>query len=158
MSDIQDLIRSEETAYAVRDQPRNAALERTADLLAACLVGVSIITVLVMMFLTPASFFGVLTSLITIGWLVLIYVVVRVVTELLRILKRSAGVPFEGTMTGPSSVEVMRCSICVATLDGGPACPGCGRAIVHHGATRIRADDTPPNDAPPNETPASGST
>lgn len=126
------------TAHRVLDTKRSnsGGLETTVDFWATVLLLLGIITsffiVLVGMIAGAQPFWFVLllATCVAIGMAV-VWVVLRSLAEILRLLKKIAGLQYSGEITGTeSSHQFFACSNCGQMLHSETTCDTCGAKIV----------------------------
>lgn len=102
-------------------------LETIADLAAfiALLLGALVAFVLLMTF----TWVGALSSLITIVLSTFSWLLLRILAEHLRLLKKIAGHEYQGTITGVSEYTVFACGNCRMMLHNEHTCETCGAKI-----------------------------
>lgn len=126
------------TAHRVLDTKRSnsGGLETTVDFWATVLLLLGIITsffiVLVGMIAGAQPFWFVLllATCVAIG-IAVVWVVLRSLAEILRLLKKIAGLQYSGEITGTeSSHQFFACSNCGQMLHSETTCDTCGAKIV----------------------------
>lgn len=129
------------TAHRVLDSKRSTSggLESTVDFWATVLLLLGIITsffiVLIGMIAgaQPFWFVLILATCEAIG-IAVVWVVLRSLAEILRLLKKIAGLKYSGEITGTeSSHQFYACSNCGQMLHSETTCDTCGAKIVPEG-------------------------
>ncbi len=121
-----------EPAIAVRTrQPVGQGLEKAIDVVAWTLLVVGGLALLVLGFVAsgdagPAGFLVVLNPAVVV---VVVFLVLRALAEILRLLKSAAGLPYSGTISGSRTVPELRCGRCRNVLHDADRCDACGASI-----------------------------
>ncbi|QEG21491.1 hypothetical protein [Mariniblastus fucicola] len=115
-------------ARKIESERRNAGgLEGLLDSAAIVLLAVGIIgTVASLVWL---KLYGILPALSILINTILVWLLLRSIAEIIRLLKKQAGLPYAGDISYPDATVAYTCSECGAMLHSESRCDSCGANI-----------------------------
>lgn len=110
------------------EQQVSGGLESTLDLAAVVMVGLGFL--FAMAFILLLKFAGVVPAMGALIASFLVWLLLRSLAEIIRILKKSAGLPYGGRISAARQTRVFTCSECGAMLHSESRCDSCGEKIT----------------------------